>query len=105
MCAAVSAVASAVLGTYTSENYPTPVRARALGMFNQAARCGSIAAPLMLMLGSQLGPGVTAAGALVLPYLAFGGVSVLSGLLVVFMPETLGADMPESMEVCSGSAA
>lgn len=33
-----------------------------------------------------------------IPYLAFGAVSLLSGLLVMFMPETLGADMPESME-------
>lgn len=91
-------MASAVLGTYTSENYPTPVRATAMGMFNQAARCGSIAAPCMLMLGALLGPGGSG-GQLVIPYLAFGAVSLLSGLLVMFMPETLGADMPESMEV------
>eukprot|EP00878_Enallax_costatus_P031090 GHUV01033942.1.p3 GENE.GHUV01033942.1~~GHUV01033942.1.p3 ORF type:complete len:113 (-),score=28.78 GHUV01033942.1:306-644(-) len=69
-----------------------------MGMFNQAARTGSIAAPCMLMLGALMGPG-GAAGALVIPYLAFGAVSLLSGLLVMFMPETLGADMPESMEV------
>lgn len=52
----------------------------------------------MLMLGALMVAG-GAAGALVIPYLAFGSVSVLSGLLMMFMPETLGADMPESMEV------
>lgn len=98
LCDPSPAVASGVLGTYTTENYPTPVRATAMGMFNQAARCGSIAAPCILMLGALTGP-AGGAGALVLPYLAFGSISLAAGVLVLFMPETLGADMPESMEV------
>jgi hypothetical protein len=35
-----------------------------------------------------------------IPFLVFGSLAVLSGLLMLLMPETLGADMPENMEVC-----
>jgi len=32
-------------------------------------------------------------------YLVFGCLAVVAGLLVVLLPETSGADMPETMEV------
>eukprot|EP00878_Enallax_costatus_P038637 GHUV01044027.1.p2 GENE.GHUV01044027.1~~GHUV01044027.1.p2 ORF type:complete len:144 (+),score=15.71 GHUV01044027.1:433-864(+) len=68
-----------------------------MGVFNQASRLGSIAAPFMLMLGTQL----NIVSAAFIPYMVFGGVSALAGLLVLLLPETLGAPMPESMEVSS----
>eukprot|EP00775_Hariotina_reticulata_P004347 gene4347-4600_t len=87
-------VSLGALGTYTSELFPTPLRATAMGTFNQAARCGSIAAPCLLMLGAMF----QSRSALFLPYLTYGSVSVLAGLLVLLMPETLGAPMPEDMD-------
>jgi hypothetical protein len=34
-----------------------------------------------------------------IPFTVFGCLAILSGLLVVLMPETLGAGMPERVEV------
>jgi hypothetical protein len=48
----------------------------------QAARVGAIAAPFMLMLGSQLRIG----SPVFLPYLIFGAISCLAGLLVLLLP-------------------
>lgn len=84
-----------MIAIYTAELFPTAIRSTAMGTFNQASRCGSIAAPFMLMLGSQLNIVSTA----FIPYMVSGGVSALAGLLVLLLPETLGAPMPESMEV------
>jgi hypothetical protein len=43
---------------------------------------GAIAAPFMLMLGSQLG----IVSSVFLPYLVFGAISCLAGLLVLLLP-------------------
>jgi hypothetical protein len=48
----------------------------------QAARLGAIAAPFMLMLGSQLHIVFPS----FLPYLVFGAISCLAGLLVLLLP-------------------
>jgi hypothetical protein len=48
----------------------------------QAARVGAIAAPFMLMLGSQL----VIVSPVFLPYLVFGAISCLAGLLVLLLP-------------------
>lgn len=98
-CAAAAAAAASLAATpiYTAELYPTPVRSTALGMCNKACRCGSISAPFLLMLGTH-----TAAAfgsALFMPYVFVGCVCLLAGALVLLMPETLGKDMPECMEV------
>lgn len=34
-----------------------------------------------------------------IPFMVFGCLAVLGGLLTLLMPETLGADMPEKVEV------
>jgi hypothetical protein len=51
-------------------------------MSPQAARVGAIAAPFMLMLGSQL----VIVSPVFLPYLIFGAISCLAGLLVLLLP-------------------
>lgn len=83
-----------MIGIYTAELYPTSIRSTAIGLFSQAARVGSIAAPFMLMAGSQV-PNISP---IFIPYMVFGSLSCLAGLLVLLLPETLGAAMPESME-------
>eukprot|EP00879_Flechtneria_rotunda_P009594 GHRR01010040.1.p1 GENE.GHRR01010040.1~~GHRR01010040.1.p1 ORF type:complete len:462 (+),score=137.43 GHRR01010040.1:992-2377(+) len=86
--------AQAVIGIYTAELFATPIRSTAMGIFSQAARCGSIAAPFLLMMGTQL----AIKSSVFVPYMAFGAVSLLAGLLVLVLPETLGAPMPETMQ-------
>ncbi|WIA32316.1 hypothetical protein OEZ86_003156 [Tetradesmus obliquus] len=82
-----------VISIYTAELFPTSVRSTAMGICSQAARVGAIAAPFMLMLGSSL----RLVSPVFLPYLIFGAISCLAGLLVLLLPETLGAAMPETM--------
>jgi OCT family organic cation transporter-like MFS transporter 4/5 len=90
------AVALAVCPTYTAELFPTCVRSTAMGIFNQAARGGSIAAPFLLMLGAQLN---LHSQPIFLPFMLFGLLSVVAGLMVLVLPETLGTTLPESMQV------
>lgn len=85
----------AVCPIFSSELFPTVVRATALGLLNQVGRCGSLAAPFLLMLGAQLG----LRSAIFLPMLVFGAVALLGGALVLFLPETKGMDMPETLKV------
>jgi MFS family permease len=93
--AAASTVGMVVLGTFTTELFATPIRASAMGVFNEAGRLGSIIAPLMLMVGAQVKP----ADAVYVPFLAFGLAALLSGLLTLVLPETLGAPMAENIDV------
>lgn len=90
--------------TFTAELYPTHVRSRALGAFNQACRVGSITSPFMLLLGAQHAAAVAVAGAggvsaVFLPYVVMGSLALLAGGLLMLMPETLGLAMVESVEV------
>ena len=53
------------------------------------ARVTSIIAPLTLTLSKTWAP---------LPQVIFGSVSVAAGLLTLFLPETLGQKLPETLE-------
>lgn len=94
-CHPVSAAALAACPIFSTELFPTVVRGTAMGLLNQVGRCGSIAAPFLLMMGAQLG----LHSAVFLPFLVFGVVAVLAGVLVLFLPETLGMAMPETLKV------
>jgi hypothetical protein len=89
-------VALSVTNIYNAELFPTTIRSTIMGLHALAARLGCIAAPFMLMAGEQAGSSTFG------PFLAFGGLSLVSGLLLLTMPETHGAPMPETMEVCRG---
>lgn len=95
VCASCPAVGMVVLGTFTTELFATPIRASAMGVFNEAGRLGSIIAPLMLMVGAAVRP----SDAVYVPFLAFGLVALLAGLLTLVLPETLGAPMAENIDV------
>jgi hypothetical protein len=64
-----------------------------MGLHGQVARAGSIAAPFILLLGQQLGSNTFA------PFIIYGSTSLLAGVMLMTMPETLGAAMPETLEV------
>eukprot|EP00197_Chlamydomonas_leiostraca_P012629 CAMPEP_0202879236 /NCGR_PEP_ID=MMETSP1391-20130828/33331_1 /ASSEMBLY_ACC=CAM_ASM_000867 /TAXON_ID=1034604 /ORGANISM="Chlamydomonas leiostraca, Strain SAG 11-49" /LENGTH=609 /DNA_ID=CAMNT_0049561553 /DNA_START=103 /DNA_END=1928 /DNA_ORIENTATION=+ len=86
-CAGAFTIAS----IFTSELFPTLVRSAVLGAENEAARVGGIAAPWIVLLGTQLNMPA-------MPFLIFGCTSVLAGLLIFTLPETLGAPMPDTMK-------
>lgn len=91
------ASAEAVIALYTAELLPTSCRSGVMGLCSSASRVGSIVAPFLLMLGSQMGP-VGGRSQVFIPFLVFGCLALLSGLFTMLMPETLGADMPETMD-------
>ncbi|XP_030828584.1 organic cation transporter protein-like [Strongylocentrotus purpuratus] len=79
----------AILYLYTAELYPTNIRSVAMGTCSMFARVAGILAPLILTLARIWTP---------LPLVIYGSVSVIAGLLTLFLPETLGQKLPETIE-------
>ncbi|XP_067937070.1 uncharacterized protein [Watersipora subatra] len=71
------------------ELYPTPVRNVGLGVVSISTRIGGIMAPQFVNL-SQVNHN--------LPFIVFGILGCISGVLVMFLPESLGRPLPESPE-------
>lgn len=86
-CAGAFTIAS----IFTSEMFPTLVRSAVLGAENEAARVGGIAAPWMVLVGASLGQPA-------LPFIIFGVASVVAGIAIFTLPETLGAVLPDTMQ-------
>ncbi|CAK1585779.1 unnamed protein product [Parnassius mnemosyne] len=75
---------------YTAELYPTKYRHSLFAFSSMMGRIGSIVAPLT--------PAFAAATWDDLPFALFAGFALLSGLLVLITPETLGSNLPDTME-------
>ncbi|XP_050677877.1 organic cation transporter protein-like [Leptidea sinapis] len=73
---------------FTSELYPTEFRHSLLAFSSMIGRIGSITAPLTPVL-MDYWHGI--------PSMMFGGMAILSGLLVLTQPETLGTKMPDTL--------
>ncbi|XP_039755248.1 organic cation transporter protein-like [Pararge aegeria] len=73
---------------YTSELYPTEYRHTFLAFSSMIGRIGSITAPLTPALMSYWHG---------IPSLMFGCMGILSGLLALTQPETLGTKMPDTL--------
>lgn len=74
---------------FTTEQFPTPVRNVGLGASSMMARIGGILAPYINVLGDLWKP---------LPMVIFGILSLVSGLLSLYLPETLNKKLPETIE-------
>ncbi|KAK3096431.1 hypothetical protein FSP39_000039 [Pinctada imbricata] len=74
---------------YTSEIYPTNMRNAGYGCASVAARVGSVLSPFAATLGNYVkwGPGVV-----------FTSLCLLSSILVLFLPETTGKQLPTTIE-------
>eukprot|EP00040_Diaphanoeca_grandis_P027247 m.154651 g.154651 ORF g.154651 m.154651 type:complete len:588 (-) comp30901_c0_seq4:322-2085(-) len=70
------------------ELIPTPYRAASMGLCSVAARIGGVLAPQVALL-QDIGTS--------LPYLAFAIPAILSTLLSLTLPETLGKPLPQTM--------
>ena len=80
----------AIVFVYTAEMFPTEIRSTAVGASSLCGRIGGILAPQIAMLDTIWDP---------LPLLVMGTGSLIGGILVfVFLPETLGKKLPDSMQ-------
>ena len=76
----------AILFIYTAELYPTEVRSTALGIPSTFSRISGIIAPFVVGLRGPL------------PYIIFGIPAIIGGILAIFLPETLGSELPTTLE-------
>ncbi|XP_071615167.1 solute carrier family 22 member 4 isoform X2 [Heliangelus exortis] len=81
--------AFSMLYVYNVELYPTLVRNMAVGATSTASRLGSIIAPYFVYLGAY---------DRFLPYILMGSLTLLIGILTLFLPESFGNTLPESFE-------
>ncbi|KGL72545.1 Solute carrier family 22 member 4, partial [Tinamus guttatus] len=81
--------AFSMLYVYSAELYPTLVRNMAVGATSTASRVGSIVAPYFVYLGAY---------DRFLPYILMGSLTVLIGILTLFLPESFGNPLPENFE-------
>lgn len=78
----------AVIYNYSAEMFPTVVRNSALGLGSMCARLSGALTPLITLLDS-FDPTI--------PAVIFGVIALLSGFLVLFLPETVNQPMPQSI--------
>ncbi|XP_034944914.1 organic cation transporter protein [Chelonus insularis] len=83
------AISFAVIYNYTAELFPTVVRNTAIGIGSMCCRLSGALTPLLLLL-DVLDPRV--------PATIFGLVALISGFTSLYLPETVGQPMPETLE-------
>nr|XP_028573822.1 solute carrier family 22 member 5 isoform X2 [Podarcis muralis] len=74
---------------YTAELYPTVVRNMGVGASSMASRFGSILSPYFVYLGAY---------DRFLPYILMGSLTVLAGIVTLFLPESYGMPLPDTIE-------
>ncbi|TRY62040.1 hypothetical protein TCAL_08477, partial [Tigriopus californicus] len=74
---------------FTSELYPTTLRTLGVGFSSMFGRIGAIISPEVASLSLT---------AFWLPMVIFGGNAVFSGVIINFLPETLGKELPDTIE-------
>jgi len=80
----------AVVFVYTAEMFPTEIRSSAVGASSLCGRVGGIIAPQIAGLSSVWPP---------LPLIIMGSGALVGGVLVfMFLPETLGKRLPDTMQ-------
>ena len=79
----------AIVYVYTAELYPTIIRNTAIGSCSCIARIGGILALVLQLLSSYYIPA---------PMLLLGVAGLVAGILALYLPETVGNKLPETME-------
>ncbi|KAM3601502.1 uncharacterized protein V6R79_013839 [Siganus canaliculatus] len=80
---------TALLFVYAAEIFPTVLRNTAVGLCTMVSRVGSCTAPFLMNLGVYFQ---------YLPYIILGTLSVVSAFTALFLPETYGRPLPQTME-------
>ncbi|XP_064648805.1 organic cation transporter protein-like [Lineus longissimus] len=86
--------AFSIIYVYTAELYHTTVRSASIGVCAIGARVFSMAAPYIADLGKLIGGKY----AQLLPLVIFGSAAIIAGFLACFLPETMGNDLPDTLE-------
>jgi fluoride ion exporter CrcB/FEX len=68
---------------------PTVIRSGAVGTFSTFSRFGALSAPFVPLLSFIVS---------YLPLLVFGVFAFISGILAIFLPETLGRKLPDTIK-------
>ncbi|XP_054707064.1 organic cation transporter protein-like [Uloborus diversus] len=79
-----------IIYIYSAEIFPTVVRNVGVGSSSTWARVGALLAPFIRQMADVTHP--------VVPLAVPGGLSVLSGLLLLLLPETKGRKIPDTLE-------
>ncbi|KAL3042970.1 hypothetical protein OYC64_020812 [Pagothenia borchgrevinki] len=74
---------------YSGELFPTIIRQNGMGWVSMMARVGAMVAPMVLLTADYL-PW--------LPGLIYGSAPILSGIAAIFLPETLGSPLPDTIQ-------
>ncbi|KAJ8047583.1 Organic cation transporter protein [Holothuria leucospilota] len=74
---------------YTAELYPTPIRSVSLSVCSMSGRVGGIVFPFILLLGNVWSH---------LPVIIAGAIALMSGMSILFLPETRHSSLPDTME-------
>ena len=86
-----SSAAFSLIYLYSAEMFPTAVRNTALGTCSMVARVGGFMAPYIASLGSS-------EDSTYVPFLIFGISTLLGGSTAILLPETLGTQLPVTIE-------
>lgn len=78
-----------ILYLYTSELFPTVLRAAALGMCGLGGRMGSLLAPQITVFGNNVSPAATP--------VTMGVLALIAGASTLKMPETRGQSLPDTV--------
>ncbi|XP_076466252.1 organic cation transporter protein-like [Babylonia areolata] len=87
-------IAFATIYVYGAELFPTVVRASAMGVGVTFARIGGIVSPFMADVGVLVGGKYQDA----LPLVIMGSPALVVGLLSTWLPETLHANLPDTLD-------
>ncbi|XP_067347457.1 organic cation/carnitine transporter 2-like isoform X1 [Channa argus] len=80
---------TALMFVYTAELYPTVLRNTATGTCTTVSRVGSCIAPFLLQLSTYLK---------YLPYITLGTLAVASAFATLFLPESFGRPLPQTIQ-------
>ncbi|XP_040006457.1 solute carrier family 22 member 5-like isoform X2 [Xiphias gladius] len=83
------ATSTAMIFAYTGELYPTVLRNTATGTCSSFSRVGSCTAPFLLQLRVY---------SRYLPYIILGTLAVVSAFCTLFLPESFGQPLPETIQ-------
>ncbi|XP_045198863.2 organic cation transporter protein-like [Mercenaria mercenaria] len=89
-----ASAAFSMVYVYSAELFPTVVRNAGMGSSSCLARVGGMSAPYIADLDRLVGGGFGRA----LPQIVFGTLSIIAGLLAIYLPETLNRNLPETIE-------
>ena len=80
-----------VVYVFAAELFPTEVRSIGIGFGSMVGRIGGVLAPFIILLQDQEGLSF-------LPYLIFGICGIVSGVWALFLPETAGKPMLQTID-------